>query len=76
MDRTCPFLCLRFINNSRDFPGDKSTVIQRPAQPRENNVTLVQMSFLNSVFELNDYWINAVKELQNVGVGRRVVYRL
>lgn len=73
MDSTSPFIfCRRFTNGGYYLPGDKSTVFQRRTQPRESNVSIMQISLPDRAFDINDYWIIAVKALRNVYIEKEL----
>lgn len=59
---------MRFINSSHYIPEDNSTEIQRRTQPRENNVSFLQMSSHDSASETKNYWITAVNALRNIDI--------
>lgn len=60
------FCYIQFINNSCYLSGDTFTAVQRCTQPRENNVSFVQISSHNCAQELKNYQIFAVKALRNI----------
>lgn len=59
---------LRFINDSRNLPRDKSTKIQLRWQLRDNTKVFWQISSPDSASALNGYWIIVVQALQKIDI--------
>lgn len=66
------FCSIRFINNSRYLPKEKTTEMQRGTQSREKKVSFVQIYSTESSSLLKDCQILAVKALQKVDKGERL----
>lgn len=66
-------LCrMRFPKNSHYLPEDKFTEMQRRMQPREYNISVVQISFPDSALDLKDCQVIAVKALQYIEIGEQL----
>lgn len=63
------FYWVRFIDDRCYIHDDKSTSNQSRTHPRENDVSLVQISFFDSASKLDDHRIIAVKALQKIDTG-------
>lgn len=68
MNSTGSSRCMRISNDSQYLLQDKSINIQRLTQPRKNDVSFVQMCYLDSASEMNYYRIIAVKILQTIHI--------
>lgn len=75
MEVLAPFRFITYVNDVRNFPGDETTDIVKRSQPRQIDVSVVQMFSPAKRTELRPFSIIAINDLKTIDRGEEFYVR-